>query len=42
MRLEWTPHDVSTAEITYFENAMENMSKGRGAGMELLVEMAVV
>lgn len=39
MRLEWTPHDASAAEIACFENAMENMGKGWGAGMELLAEL---
>jgi uncharacterized protein YndB with AHSA1/START domain len=39
MRLEWTPHNASAAEIACFEKAMENMGKGWGAGMELLAEL---
>lgn len=39
LRLEWTPHDASPAEIACFENAMENMGKGWGAGMEHLARV---
>ncbi len=39
MRLEWTPHNASPAEIAFFENAMENMGKGWGGGMELLAQL---
>lgn len=39
MRLEWTPHDASDAEITYFANAIEGLGKGWEAGMQILAQM---
>ena len=39
MRLTWTPHEASEAEITCFAAAMQDMGKGWGAGMALLEEL---
>ncbi|MEM7327287.1 MAG: SRPBCC domain-containing protein [Pseudomonadota bacterium] len=39
MRLEWSPHEASDAEIACFANAVENLGKGWGAGMEMLAKM---
>jgi uncharacterized protein YndB with AHSA1/START domain len=39
MRLTWTPHDASAAEIACFAAAIDGMDKGWGAGMELLAEL---
>ncbi|MDA4848653.1 SRPBCC family protein [Hoeflea poritis] len=36
MRLTWTPHEASDAEIACFAAAMEGIGKGWGAGMDLL------
>ena len=36
MRLTWTPHDATEAEIACFAGAIENLGKGWGAGMALL------
>ena len=36
MRLEWSPYQASDAEIACFANAVENLGKGWGAGMDLL------
>lgn len=36
MRLIWSPHDATEAEIACFKGAMAGLSKGWGAGMELL------
>ena len=36
MRLEWSPYKASDAEIACFANAVENLGKGWGAGMDLL------
>ena len=41
MRLTWTPHEASEAEIACFAAAMDNMGKGWGAGMKLLEELLV-
>jgi len=41
MRLTWTPHEASKAEIACFAAAMDNMDKGWGAGMRLLEELLV-
>ncbi len=41
MRLQWTPHDASDAEIACFAAAMGNMGKGWDAGMELLATILV-
>ena len=39
MRLEWSPHEASDAEIACFADAVENLGKGWGAGMELLQQL---
>lgn len=39
MRLEWSPHEASDAEIACFAGAVENLGKGWGAGMAMLEEM---
>jgi uncharacterized protein YndB with AHSA1/START domain len=39
MRLTWTPHKASDAEIACFAAAMDNMGKGWAAGMKLLEEL---
>lgn len=36
LRLEWTPHEATEAEIACFATAMENMGMGWGAGMDVL------
>lgn len=36
LRLEWTPHDASAAEIACFAAAMDNMGMGWNGGMEVL------
>ncbi len=36
MRLTWTPHEASDAELARFSGAVDGMGKGWGAGMELL------
>ncbi|MEM6556382.1 MAG: SRPBCC domain-containing protein [Pseudomonadota bacterium] len=41
MRLEWSPHEATPAEIACFADAVENLGKGWGAGMELLAQMLV-
>jgi uncharacterized protein YndB with AHSA1/START domain len=41
MRLTWTPHEASEAEIACFAAAMDNMGKGWGAGMKLLEDLLV-
>lgn len=39
LRLEWSPHEASAAEIACFANAVENLGKGWGAGMDLLEQL---
>ena len=39
LRLTWTPHDASEAEITCFAAAIGSLDKGWGAGMNLLAEL---
>jgi uncharacterized protein YndB with AHSA1/START domain len=39
MRLTWTPHDASKAEIDCFAAMMGNMGRGWDAGMKLLAEI---
>ncbi len=39
MRLAWSPHEASEAEIAAFGAAMEGLGKGWGAGMVLLEEL---
>jgi uncharacterized protein YndB with AHSA1/START domain len=39
MRLVWTPHDASEAEIACFAAAMDNMGKGWGMGMQVLEDL---
>lgn len=39
MRLTWTPHEASEAEIACFAAAMAGMGKGWGAGMDLLAKL---
>lgn len=41
MRLTWTPHEASEAEIAFFAAAMDGMGKGWGAGMEVLARLLV-
>ncbi|WP_368186835.1 SRPBCC domain-containing protein [Aestuariibius sp. HNIBRBA575] len=41
MRLTWTPHEASEAEIACFRGAMAGLDSGWGAGMELLANMLV-
>jgi hypothetical protein len=41
MRLTWTPHEATEAEIACFAAAMDNMGKGWGAGMKLLDQLLV-
>ncbi|WP_300303219.1 SRPBCC domain-containing protein [Ferrovibrio sp.] len=41
MRLTWTPHEASAAEIACFAAAMDGMGKGWGAGMEVLARLLV-
>lgn len=36
MRLTWTPHQGSAAEIAMFRSAMAGLGRGWGAGMQLL------
>jgi uncharacterized protein YndB with AHSA1/START domain len=39
LRLEWSPHEATDAEIACFAGAVENLGKGWGAGMAMLEEM---
>lgn len=39
MRLTWTPYEASELEIACFANAVENMGRGWGAGMEILEQL---
>lgn len=39
LRLTWTPHEASEAEIACFAGAIAGMDKGWGAGMALLEEL---
>jgi uncharacterized protein YndB with AHSA1/START domain len=39
MRLTWTPHDASDAELACFAAAIDGMGKGWNAGMELLAKV---
>lgn len=39
MRLTWTPHAASEAEIACFAAAVDGMGRGWGAGMEKLAEL---
>ena len=39
MRLTWTPHEASEAEIACFAAAIDRMGKGWNAGMELLAKV---
>jgi hypothetical protein len=39
MRLTWTPHEASDAEIACFAAAIDGMGKGWNAGMELLAKV---
>lgn len=39
LRLTWTPHDATAAEIACFTAAMDVMAKGWGAGMEALAKL---
>ena len=42
MRLTWTPHKASEAEIACFAAAMDSMGKGWAAGMRLLEQLLSV
>ena len=37
--LTWVPHNATDAELTFFENAKDDMGKGWGAGMKLMEEL---
>jgi uncharacterized protein YndB with AHSA1/START domain len=39
MRLTWTPHEASAAEIACFAAAIDGANKGWAAGMELLAKL---
>jgi len=39
MRLTWTPHEASDAELACFAAAIDGMGKGWNAGMELLAKI---
>lgn len=39
MRLSWSPHEASEKEIACFADAMDNLGKGWGMGMDLLDEL---
>lgn len=39
LRLEWTPHNASAAEIACFTAAMDGMGKGWDGGMALLAKL---
>lgn len=39
VRLTWTPHEASAAEIACFAAALAGMDKGWAAGMKLLAEL---
>ncbi len=39
MRLTWTPHEATEAEIAFFAGAMEGLGQGWGAGMEALAAL---
>lgn len=41
MRLLWSPHEASDAEIACFAGALEGLGRGWGAGMELLEKLLV-
>ncbi len=39
MRLTWSPHEASEAEIACFAGAMDGMGKGWGGGLVLLTDL---
>jgi len=39
MRLTWTPHEATAAEVACFAGAMDGMGKGWSAGMKVLEEL---
>jgi hypothetical protein len=39
MRLTWTPHEASDAELACFTAAIDGMGKGCSTGMELLAKV---
>ena len=39
LRLVWTPHEASEAEIAMFAGALEGMGRGWGMGMDILDEL---
>ena len=39
MRLPWEPHDASPAEIRAFADALANLDRGWGAGMDIIAEI---
>lgn len=39
LRLTWSPHEASAAEIACFAAAMDRMGKGWDAGMALLEKL---
>ncbi len=39
LKLTWTPHEASAAEIASFSGAMAGLDQGWGAGMELLAAL---
>lgn len=42
MRLTWSPHEASAAEIACFAAAIDGMGQGWNAGLELLAERILV
>lgn len=41
MRLVWTPHEATDAEISCFAGAISGLDQGWGKGMEMLAELLV-
>ena len=39
LRLTWTPHEATDAELACFAGAIANLDKGWGAGMKVLEEL---
>lgn len=39
VRLTWTPHDASAAEIAVFQSAMDGFGRGWGTGFDIIEEI---
>lgn len=39
MRLTWTPHEATPAEIDVFKGSMADLDRGWGTGMDMLAEL---